>query len=67
MVIDDYHKNDFNIKGLKIEEIYAAAYYDNQESVTDFGTYQLKGWKKPQFHERLKESYYMLQKAFGGD
>lgn len=67
MVIDDYHKNDFNIKGLKIEEIYAAAYYDNQESVTDFGTYKLKGWKKPQFHERLKESYYMLQKAFGGD
>lgn len=67
MIIDDYHKNDFNIKGLKIEEIYAAAYYDNQESVTDFGTYKLKGWKKPQFHERLKESYYMLQKAFGGD
>ena len=67
MVIDDYHKNDFNIKGLKIKEIYAAAYYDNQESVTDFGTYKLKGWKKPQFHERLKESYYMLQKAFGGD
>ena len=30
-------------------------------------TYKLKGWKKPQFHERLKESYYMLQKAFGGD
>ena len=67
MVIDDYHKNDFKIKGLKIEEIYAAVYYDNQESVTDFGTYKLKGWKKPQFHERLKESYYMLQKAFGGD
>lgn len=52
---------------MKIKEIYAAAYYDNQESVADFGTYQLKGWKKPQFHERLKESYYMLQKAFGGD
>lgn len=67
MVIDDYHKNGFNIKGLKIEEIYVAVYYDNQESVIDFGTYELKGWKKPQFHERLKKSYYMLQDAFEGD
>lgn len=66
MVIDDYYKNDFNIKGLKIEEIYVAVYDDDQESVTKFGTYELKGWKNPQFHERLKESYYMLQEVFGG-
>lgn len=67
MVIDDYHKNNFNIKGLQIEEIHVAVYHDDQENVTDFGTFKLKGWEKPQFYERLKKSYYMLQEAFRGD
>lgn len=65
LVIDDFRANNYQIKGLKIDRIYAAAYYDNQTEVTQFGAYELKSWETPQFHERLKQSYYILQEAFG--
>lgn len=64
MVIDDYQKNDFTIKGITIDQIYAAAYYDDQQNIMEFGSYELKGWEKPQWHERLKESYYLIKEAF---
>lgn len=66
MIVDDYRENDYKIKGLKIKEINAAAYYDDSEAVSDFGAYKLKGWDKPQYHERVKESYYALREAFKG-
>lgn len=64
MVIDDYQKNDFTIKGITIDQIYAAAYYDDQQNIMKFGSYKLNGWEKPQWHERLKESYYIIKEAF---
>lgn len=65
LVIDDFRANNYQIKGLEIDRIYAAAYYDDQTEVTQFGAYELKSWDTPQFHERLKQSYYILQEAFG--
>lgn len=65
LIIDDYRANNYQIKGLEIDRIYAAAYYDDQTEVTQFGAYELKSWETPQFHERLKQSYYILQEAFG--
>lgn len=65
LVIDDFRANNYQIKGLEIDRIYAAAYYDDQTEVTQFGAYELKSWETPQFHERLKQSYYILQEAFG--
>lgn len=34
------------------------------ESKTDLKTYTWKGWTIPQYKERLKESYYILQEKF---
>lgn len=65
LIIDDFRANNYQIKGLKIDRIYAAAYYDDQTEVTQFGAYELKSWDTPKFHERLKQSYYILQEAFG--
>lgn len=65
LIIDDFRANNYQIKGLEIDRIYAAAYYDDQTEVTQFGAYELKSWDTPQFHERLKQSYYILQEAFG--
>ena len=48
-----------------IDRIYAAPYLDGTEQVADFGSFKLKSWKAPKFHERLKDSYYILQTAFG--
>lgn len=65
VVIDDYHKNNFNIKGISIDNIYAAAYFDDQKNISEFGSYPLKRWETPQWHERLKQSYYILKEAYG--
>lgn len=64
-VIDDYQENSFNIQGIAIDRIYAAAFYDDQTNIENFGACELEGWKTPQWHERLKESYYMMKEVFG--
>lgn len=65
-IVDDYRKTNFKIKGLEISKIHSAAYYDGDTEVSEFGAYKLKDRKKPEFYERLKDSYYALQKAFEG-
>lgn len=64
VILDDFHSNNYQIQGLKIDEIYAAAYLEGETQVTDFGRYPLEEWDTPQFHERLKPAYYALQEAF---
>ena len=63
-IIDIRSSTGYTIKGLKIDKIYASAYYDDETDI-DFGAYKLKKWNNPTFHERLKPVYYSLQKAFG--
>ena len=64
VILDDFHSKNYQIQGLKIDEIYAAAYLEGETQVTDFGRYPLEEWDTPQFHERLKPAYYALQEAF---
>ena len=66
-IVANLKDNNFNIVDKKINNIYAAAYYDDETQIDDFGKLKLKSWNKPKFHERKKESYYILQKAFGGE
>ena len=49
----------------KAKYIYAAPFYEDEMNVTEFGQYRLKKWNRPQWHERLKKSYYIIQEAFG--
>ena len=64
MVIDDLQETDMEIKNLKIEEIHIAPYFENETGKIKSGTYEMRTWVEPVWHERLKEAYYMLQKAF---
>lgn len=64
-IIADLEKNRYNIKEKNIKNIYACAYYDDEKNIDKFGKYKLKKWDNPKFHERPKQSYYILQKAFG--
>ena len=65
LVIDDYRKNGYQIRGRKIDNIYAAVYYDDEREITDFGSFQMQGWRSPDWQERLKESYYIMKEVFG--
>ena len=64
MVIDDLEENDMSICNLQIEDIHVAPYFENETGKIKSGTYEMHTWSEPVWHERLKESYYMLQKAF---
>lgn len=66
VILDDFQESNYRIAGLEIDKIYAAAFRKDQTEVPEFGTFHLKAWgDHPQFHERLKDSYYILQEAFG--
>ena len=66
LIVDNLAQHELTIHNLKIEEIAAAAYFDGQTDINTFAVYPLSGWKTPQWHERLKASYYILQEAFKG-
>ena len=51
---------------LEIDDFSFSVFRDGgPQHVDAVGSYRLKSWKQPQFHERLKQSYYILQRAFG--
>jgi len=66
-VRDDYYET-YEVEGLSIRQIFLEGFCRNSEgdllSATGWGAYTLKTWKKPTYHERLKQSYYILQKVF---
>ena len=49
----------------EIDRLYAAVYLDGDSGPVPFGTFRLESWDEPVFHERLKESYYILKDVFG--
>jgi hypothetical protein len=65
MILNDFRENNFCLEGLQIRSIHAAAYVQAQSGTVNFGEFRLRGWERPQFHERLKQSYYMVQEMFG--
>ena len=66
MIVDDLYENDHAIRSRRIDAIYAGIFTEDQTSVTQFGTFPLKGWKNPTWYPRPKASYYILQSAFEG-
>ena len=59
MIHDDYYEY-YGIENLPIDQMYVGAVLDGARTV--LSAVPLKGWGKTvTYHERLKESYYMLQ------
>lgn len=58
---DDYYDN-YGIENLSIDEISAGIGAAGDGERIGMNAFRLKGWgKKPTSHERLKQSYYMVQ------
>ncbi|MFT5873963.1 MAG: hypothetical protein ACI8WT_002923 [Clostridium sp.] len=65
MIMNDFHVD--GIKPIKTEGIYAGAYIlnDNNTSLNmEMNFYSWNPWEIPIYHERLKQSYYILKEAF---
>ncbi|MBP1890431.1 hypothetical protein J2Z53_002026 [Clostridium moniliforme] len=65
---DDYYEN-FSFEPITIDEINIGATVkaDKGNSIRlESNNYNLKSWTKPKYHERLKESYYIIKKEFSG-
>ena len=66
-IIDNLIKNQHSVHNLKIEEIFAAPYYDDQRYVDDFVSYELDTWDDITYKERLRSVYYTLQDIYEGE
>lgn len=65
MIHDDYYEK-YGVEFMEIEEMYAGITQGGDER-TKLDTIKLEKWgNKVTFHERLKESYYIMQKLWGG-
>lgn len=64
-VHDDYYEN-YGIENLQIDGIYAGIGTDAAKNDRiGMEWKELKGWgKNPTYHERLKQSYYMMQEIW---
>lgn len=66
-VRDDYYET-YEVEGLSIQEIFLEGFCrtsdGNALSATGWGAYTLETWKTPAYHERLKQSYYIMQQVF---
>ena len=51
------------LTGRKIRRIRLAAALEAGEQTLTLAPWELTGWEKPRWHERLKQSYYILQDA----
>ena len=62
MIHDDYYIH-YGVEYIHIDEMYiGAAFLGNTEGRISMSSYPLEGWgKEVTYHERLKESYYILK------
>ena len=61
MIHDDYYEN-YGIETMAIDELFIGI--GTKEKTIPFGKLSLKGWReKVTYHERLKKSYEIIQKA----
>ena len=61
MIHDDYYEN-YGVEEIQIDKIYVGLNIDGDDKVIKSGMFNLKGWgNKVSFHERLKESYYIIK------
>ncbi len=65
MIHDDYYEH-YGVEYLQIEEIFCGLGTGEDGEEIAFGRLPLEGWgKKVTYHERLKESYYILRDYWG--
>jgi hypothetical protein len=58
---DDYYEN-YGVKGMTIDEMFIGVCDEVNSARVNLGSVKLKTWgNKPTYHERLKQSYYMLK------
>ena len=58
---DDYYEN-YGVEYIQIDEMYVGLGYEGGEGRIRMSPFTLEGWgNKVTYHERLKESYYILQ------
>ena len=63
LIHDDYFEN-FGVEGLRIREIHIGIATEN--AVAPMSPIPLRGWGNDvQFHERLKQSYFIIQEMWG--
>ena len=61
MIHDDYYEH-YGIEDLHIDDMYVGAVLSDHQTRTVLSSFPLNGWGKDvTYHERLKESYYILQ------
>ena len=65
-IVGDLWENGHAVRDVEIDEFYAALFVPGETDIDDFAVCPLRHWKEPVYHERLKASYYILQKAFKG-
>ena len=66
LIVADPLDHGYAMRSKRISAIYAAPYLADDAAPIAFGKYPLTGWETPQWHERLKSAYYILQKEFEG-
>lgn len=67
LIHDDYYKN-YGVKSISAYKIYAGAAINSSTSDTiSLHPFTLQGWESVTYHERLKQSYQILQEAWKGD
>jgi len=63
MIHDDYYDGNYGVKYIKINKMYIGVADGSNTSKTVLSEVKLSGWgNKVNYHERLKSSYYILQK-----
>lgn len=61
---DDYYDGNYGVKYINIDKMYIGAGVSEDERIR-MSAMKLEGWgNKVTYHERLKESYYALQKVW---
>lgn len=61
MIHDDYYEN-YGVEFIEIDRMYVGAAADDSPSRIRMPALELEGWGKDvTYHERLKESYYIVK------
>lgn len=64
-VHDDYYEH-YGVQGLLVKEIYLGVHPAGEEGPITMVPFSLKGWgEKPEYHERLKQSYNIVKESWG--
>ncbi len=65
MVMDDFYKLQ-SFSPISFDDIWIGLGDESSDIINIEGKYNYKKWQIPEYHERLKKSYYAIQKYLGG-